>query len=532
MKLRSEGLYASRRSPVFARNIVATSQPLAAQVGSRMLLAGGNAADAAVATAIALTVLEPTGCGIGSDAYAIIWDGKELHGLNASGRSPAAWSPDYFAAAGAIPERGWNAVTVPGVVSAWKSLSDKFGKLAFGKLFEPAIDYAIRGFAVSPIIAALWERGGKVLGKQPGFAEAFLPGGRAPMAGELFVNRAAAKTLTEIAETGTESFYRGALAQKIAAFAREHGAAMTENDLGAHQADWVGTISTGFNDVALHEIPPNGQGIAALMALGIVRNTGIENYDADSPEALHLEIEAMKLAFADLRAYVADLDHMHDGTVDHLLSDDYLAGRARLIDPNKAQDFKAGAPEHGGTVCISTADESGMMVSFIQSNYMGFGSGVVVPDTSISLQNRGFGFTIEDGHPNQVAGGKRPFQTIIPAFLMGKNGAPVMSFGVMGGPMQAQGHVQMTLRTQLWDQDPQTAADAPRWQVITGLSVAVESSLCEASITALHAKGHDIKVGLSDQTNFGFGGAQLITRTEAGYVAGSDPRKDGCAIGF
>ena len=252
----------------------------------------------------------------------------------------------------------------------------------------------------------------------------------------------------------------------------------------------------------------------------------------DSVEALHLEIEAMKLAFADMRAYVADLDYMTDVTVEHLLSDEYLKSRAALIDTNTAQDFKAGAPKHGGTVYVTAADENGMMVSFIQSNYMGFGSGVVVPGTSISLQNRGHGFSLTPGHPNHVAGGKRPFQTIIPAFLMGDDGNPVMSFGVMGGPMQSQGHLQMTLRTQLWGQDPQTAVDAPRWQALSGLEVAVEASLGADVIDGLKAKGHAIAVETPDSTNFGFGGAQLIAKTDVGYVAGSDPRKDGCAVGY
>ncbi|OSQ43979.1 gamma-glutamyltransferase family protein [Thalassospira sp. MCCC 1A01428] len=532
MKFTTEGLYASRRSPVMARNIVSTSQPLAAQAGLRMLAQGGNAADAALAAAIALPVVEPTGNGLGSDAYAIIWDGTEIHGLNASGRAPAAWSPERFAGQEKMPQRGWEAVTVPGAVSAWRAISDKFGKLPFEKLFEPAIEYASRGFAVSPIIAQLWANGAKVLHDKPGFAEAFMPGGRTPKAGELFVNSAMAESLRDIAETGGDSFYKGRLAKKIADFARQHGAALNEEDLANHKADWCGTISQEFGDVALHEIPPNGQGISALMALGILRHCQIDQYGPDDPEALHLEIEAMKLAFADLHTYVADLDHMRDVTVEHLLSDKYLASRAALIDPAHAQDFKAGAPEHGGTVYVTAADENGMMVSFIQSNYLGFGSGVVVPGTSISLQNRGHGFSLQPGHPNLVAGGKRPFQTIIPAFLMGKDGNPVMSFGVMGGPMQAQGHLQMTLRTQLWGQDPQTAADAPRWQAISGLDVAVEHVLGDETIKALRAKGHNVLVETPDQTNFGFGGAQLIAKTDAGYVAGSDPRKDGCAVGF
>jgi gamma-glutamyltranspeptidase/glutathione hydrolase len=524
-----EPVYPSRRSPVLARNVVATSQPLAAQAGVRMLLSGGNAVDAAIATAITLTLVEPSGNGLGSDAFAIVWDGRELHGLNASGRSPAGWTPDRFTGRN-MPERGWESVTVPGAVSAWVDLSTRFGKLPFPTLFEPAIDLAERGFHVSPVIAELWRRAEQLLGKSPGFAEGFLPDGRAPRPGELFVNKSLAASLRAIAETRGEAFYRGALAERIAAFAREHDAALTLEDLAEHRNDWCGTISQNFGDVALHEIPPNGQGIAACMALGILRHVGLHNHAPDSVAALHLEIEAMKLAFRDVDAYVGDPAYMTEVTAAHLLDDAYLAERAKLIDPNRAQDFKSGAPNRGGTVYLAVADESGMMVSYIQSNYAGFGSGVVVPGTCISLQNRGFGFTTEPGHANQVGPRKRPFHTIIPGFLM-KGAEPLMSFGVMGGPMQAQGHVQMTLRTQLWDQDPQTAADAPRWRVISGLKVAVESTVAPQTRETLTAMGHTISVEAPDSA-FGFGGAQLVHRIPGGYAAGSDPRKDGQAVGF
>ncbi len=317
------------------------------------------------------------------------------------------------------------------------------------------------------MVAAIWRRAETVLAREPGFAEAFLPGGRAPAAGELFVNKPLAASLRAIAETRGEAFYRGALAERIAAFAREHGAALTVDDLADHRNDWCGTIAKAFGEVALHEIPPNGQGIAACMALGILRHVGLTGHEPDSVEALHLEIEAMKLAFRDVMAYVGDASAMTEVTPAHLLDDGYLASRAKLIDPDRARDFGSGAPRFGGTVYLAAADESGMMVSYIQSNYFGFGSGVVVPGTGISLQNRGFGFVTAKGHPNRVGPRKRPFHTIIPGFLM-KGSEPLMSFGVMGGPMQAQGHLQMTLRTQLWGQDPQTAADAPRWRVLSG----------------------------------------------------------------
>jgi len=521
--------YASRRSPVFARNVVATSQPLAAQAGLSMLARGGNAVDAALAAAIALVVVEPSGNGLGSDAFAILWDGRELHGLNASGRSPAGWTPERFPGE-RMPERGWESVTVPGAVSAWVDLSTRFGKLSFETLFEPAVDLAERGFLVSPIIAELWRRAGETLGRQPGFAEGFLPNGRAPGAGELFVNKPLAASLRAIAESRGEAFYRGALAERIAAFAREHDAALSLDDLAEHRNEWCGTIASGFDGVALHEIPPNGQGIAACMALGILRHLPIRDHAPESPEALHLQIEAMKLATRDADAYVADLRHMSNVGVDDLLDDAYLASRAKLIDPGRAQDFGAGAPRRGGTVYLSAADESGMMVSYIQSNYAGFGSGVVVPGTGVSLQNRGYGFVTTPGHPNRVGPRKRPFHTIIPGFLM-RGGEPLMSFGVMGGPMQAQGHLQMTLRTQLWEQDPQTAVDAPRWRIVSGLKVAIEPAMGPRAMEALTALGHAVAIEPPD-SSFGFGGAQLVSRLKDGYVAGSDPRKDGQAVGY
>ncbi len=496
-----------------------------------MLARGGNAVDAALASAIALTVLEPTGNGIGSDAFAILWDGDALHGLNASGRAPAAWNAARFTGLKEMPFRGWESVTVPGAVSSWVALSERFGTLPFETLFEPAIHYAEDGFPVTPVIAALWARAAEELGQQPGFAETFMPQGRAPKAGEYFSSPGHARTLRLIAETKGRAFYEGEIAQEIADFAAQHGAALSLADLANHQPDWCGTISKSFDDVTLHEIPPNGQGIAALMGLGILGQTNIRDMSADDPAAFHLQIEAMKLALRDAEAYVADPAAMTAISADDLLDDAYLASRARLIDPNRAQNFGAGAPKHGGTVYLSAADASGMMVSFIQSNYAGFGSGVVVPGTGVALQNRGAGFSLDPNHQNVVAGGKRPFQTIIPGFLM-QGDAPLMSFGVMGGPMQAQGHVQMVLRTQLWDQDVQMAADAPRWRVTDGLGVTCETTVPAATITALRALGHDIALEAPDNA-FGFGGAQLIHRLGArGYAGGSDPRKDGAAMGY
>jgi len=523
--------YAAQRSAVLGRNVVTTSQPLAAQAGLRMLLAGGNAVDAAIATAMALTVVEPTGCGLGSDAFCILWDGKELHGLNASGRSPAAWTPEYFAQRGGIPEKGWDAVTVPGAVSAWVELSRRFGKLPFAQLAQPAIDYARNGFAVSPTIATLWALGGQKLGDQPGFAECFLPEGRAPRAGEVFRSEAHARTLEQIAATEGEAFYRGELAQKMAAHAQAHGGALTEQDLAAHRCDWVGTVSQAFGDAVIHEIPPNGQGIAALMALGMLDAHGVGAQPLDGIDTVHASIEAMKLALADLQAYNADSDAMRVRAED-LLDPGYLQARAALIDPEQAGDPGCGTPRPGGTVYLAAADADGMMVSFIQSNYMGFGSGVVVPGTGISLQNRGHGFTTEAGHPNQVAPGKRPSHTIIPAFAMHADGHPLMAFGVMGGPMQSQGHAQMALRVLRYGQNPQAAADAPRWRVTGGKGVAVEPAFDPAVVQALRERGHEVVVE-EGRGVFAFGGAQLVLRDPQGhYIAGSDPRKDGGAVAY
>lgn len=522
--------YTSARSPVFGRDAVATSHPLASQAGMATLIRGGNAIDAAVAAAIALTVVEPTGCGIGGDAFAIVWDGTALHGLNSSGRSPAAWTPARFAGRTAMPERGWDAVTVPGAVAGWVALLRRFGRLSLPEVAAPAIRFAREGFSVTPIIATQWGRGGEALGRQPGFADCFLPGGRAPRAGETFRSEAHARTLEEIADTGGESFYRGRLAGAMADHARANGGVLTAGDLGGHRADWVGTLSVPFAGAAVHELPPNGQGVATLMALGMLDALEPARGGPDDPDTVHRAIEATKLALADLGEHVADPDAMRV-TPDSLIDPGYLAERARLIDPARAGDPRHGAPGPGGTVCLATADREGRMASFIQSNYMGFGSGVVVPGTGISLQNRGAGFTPRPGHANTVAPNKRPFHTIIPGFATGADGGPLLAFGLMGGPMQAQGHVQMALRILAHGQNPQAAADAPRWRVLEGRRVAVEPGMDPALVEALRARGHEVVLERTDAA-FGFGGAQIVMRAGDGYVAGSDPRKDGQALGW
>jgi gamma-glutamyltranspeptidase / glutathione hydrolase len=520
--------YSSRRMPILANNAVSTSHPLAAQAGLYMLQRGGSAADAIIATAIAMTVLEPVSNGIGSDAFALLWDGKELHGLNASGRAPAAWTPQYFAGHKTFPQRGWNSVNIPGAVSAWVAIHGRFGKLPFGDLFEPAIRYARDGVMIAPVLAHKWVAQVPILKDQPGFAECFMPRGRAPAAGERFTAPEMAATLTKIAASGGEAFYRGELAEKMAAHSKANGGAMALNDLSAHTADWVEPISGNYRGYTLHEIPPSGQGIAALIALGIVDQLDLLAYKVDSADSQHLQIEAMKLAFADTYRYVSDPSSMK-ATPAQMLDRAYLKSRAAMIDLKRAQDFKHGTPPSGGTVYLTAADAGGMMVSYIQSNYQGFGSGVVVPGTGISLQNRGFGFTLEPGHANQVAPGKRPFHTIIPAFLS-KDGEPVMSFGVMGGNMQPQGHLQMMTRLLAYGQNPQAACDAPRWKVNTGLGVEIEGQMNMDVTAELIRRGHRVETIYDPYMDFGAG--QFILKMQDGYLAASDSRRDGQAVGF
>ena len=521
--------YASARSPVMGNNMVACSQPLAAQAGLDMLRKGGNAIDAAIAAAMVLTVVEPTGCGIGSDAFAIVWDGKKLQGLNASGRSPKGWTPEYFAGQQEMPQRGWGSVTVPGAVSAWVALSERYGKLPFATLAEPAIAYAQDGYQVTPIIGELWRRGAEILKDQPGFAECFLPGGRAPMAGEKIQLKDHAQTLKLIAESKGESFYRGELAQTIIAHANANGSVLSLDDLATHSVDWIETLSVPYAGAMVHELPPNGQGIATLAGLTMLESLGIGEHPVDNIETVHPVLEAMKLALADLKHHVADNDHMRVES-EHLLDAVYLRERAALVNEQAANPGH-GSPKAGGTVYLSTADENGMMVSFIQSNYMGFGSGVVVPGTGISLQNRGAGFTLDPEHVNTVAPRKRPFHTIIPGFVMNADGTPLMSFGLMGGPMQAQGHLQLMMRILRYKQNPQAAADAPRWRIEAGLHVSVERSFDQLVVEELRSKGHAIDVEGPNGV-FAFGGAQIIQRTEHGYVGGTDPRKDGLVAAY
>ena len=528
--------YTSTRLPLFARNVVSTSHPLGAQAGLRMLLKGGNAVDAAIAAAATMTIVEPVSNGLGSDAFALIWDGKELHGLNASGRAPQAWTPDYFkrkhgAAAITPPKRGLDSVSVPGAVAGWVAMSERFGKLPFADLMEPAIEAAERGYLLPPVVQQKWAAATGELQSQPGFAQSFLPWGRAPHVGELFQFKAAGRALRAIAESKGAAYYGGEIAQAIEKFSTQHGGSLTAKDFETYRPEWVKPIGKDYRGYTLHEIPPNGQGIAALIALGILDKFDVAGLAVDGVDSQHLQIEAMKLAFADVYKYVAEPSSMVV-SVEQMLDDAYLASRAKLIDMKKAQDFGAGNPVKGGTIYLSAADEDGMMVSFIQSNYMGFGSGCVEPEFGISLQNRGHAFSLEAG-VNQVAPGKRPFHTIIPAFLT-KEGQAVMSYGVMGANMQPQGHMQTLVRMLDYKQSPQAACDAPRWRYNAGFEINCEAAMNPQTVQALAERGHRMEVINDSYQDFGAG--QFIWRAGdpkvEGYVAASDSRRDGQAVGF
>jgi len=526
--------YATHRIPLIAEHgVAATSHPLAAQAGLAMLQRGGSAVDAAIAMAATLTVVEPTSNGIGGDAFALVWDGAQLHGLNGSGRAPATLNAKDIRAAGHthMPAHGWLAVTVPGAPAAWADLHARFGKLPFAQLFEPAVRYAERGHPVAPTVARNWARG--VASAQTrsapmfaGFLETFAPCGHAPLPGERFVSAGHAATLRRIAETGARDFYEGETSQALVSFAKQTGGLISEADLAGHTSTWVEPISADYHGYTVWEIPPNGQGIAALIALGILDGLEVQRHPRDSAAAYHLQIEAMRLAFADAYRYVADPQHA-DVPTRGLLDRAYLAERRAQIGP-EARFPEPGAPPRGGTVYLCAADGEGMMVSMIQSNYAGFGSGIVVPGTGVSLHNRGNGFSLDEAHPNVLAPGKRPYHTIIPGFLT-RDGAAVGPFGVMGGEMQPQGHTQVVINTVDYGLHPQAALDAPRWRVDEGI-VQVELETPRHVIEGLAARGHQVQV-VADHGLFGRG--QAIWRMPSGaFVAGSETRCDGGAVGW
>ncbi|MBN8939197.1 MAG: gamma-glutamyltransferase family protein [Rhizobiales bacterium] len=520
--------YPSTRLPVFADACVATSQPLAAQAGLAMLARGGNAVDAAVAAAIALTVVEPTMNGLGSDLFAIVWDGQRLRCLNASGRAPARLERRRFAHAAAMPLVGWDTVMTPGAVAGWRALSRAFGRLPFADLFEPAIRHAADGFLVPVMVARHWQMQAPWFYGQPGFAESFLPGGRAPRAGERFRHADLARSLERIAATDGRDFYEGALAEAISAFAAAHDAPLAAADLAAHEVSWVEPISQSYRDMIIHEPPPNGQGIAALAALGILGHFDLGRLAPHDPERLHLTIEATRLALRDLADHVGDPSSMRMTPAD-LLSASRLAEAAGRIDPARTLGLGHEASRAQGTVYLAAADRDGGMASVIQSNFRGFGAGVVVPGTGIALNNRGAGFSLESGHPNEVGPGKRPLNTIIPGFMTHRaGGAPRAAFGVMGGTMQAQGHVQLVSRLVDHGENPQAAIDGPRWRIAEDGQVMIEAGLPPATLAALAGKGHRL-VALPASSHEA-GAAQMVMRLGGpgeGYVAATESRRDG-----
>ncbi len=511
---------------------MATSQPLAAQAGLQVLQAGGNAIDAAITTAIALTVVEPTSNGIGSDAFALVWADGTLHGLNASGRAPATATIPAFAARGhaTVPQLGWAPVTVPGAVSAWVALHERFGRLPFAALFEPAIALAEDGFPVSPVVARYWgfakrDYRKRALGPEfDGWFTTFAPGDRTPAAGEFVTLPDHATSLRSIAASTGRSFYEGELAERIDTFSRATDGFLRAEDLVAHRPQWVEPIGTGYRGCDVWEIPPNGHGISALSALNIIEGFEFTPDSFDDPYTWHLQIEAMKLAFADAAAYVADPDAV-DVPIAGMIDKAYAAKR-RLLITDEASTPGPGDPARGGTVYLCAADGDGNMVSFIQSNYQGFGSAIVVPGTGIALQNRGANFSLDPSHPNALAPGKRPYHTIIPGFLT-RHGEPIGPFGVMGGMMQPQGHLQVVMRTVDQHLHPQATLDAPRWRWEQGRTVWLEHRTPPAIVDDLRARGHDVKI-VTEPSAFGRG--QIIWRHGGALLAGSESRADGQAL--
>ena len=514
--------YAAAHAPICAENMVATSQPLATQAGVEALRRGGNAIDAVLAAAITLTVVEPNNNGLGSDAFAILWDGDALVGLNASGRAPELMRRDRYAGQDAMPALGWGAVTVPGAVSAWTALSQRYGQLPFADLFEAAIRYASDGFQVGPKTAYYWKLAETTYAEFPDFVNHFLP---APGPGERFQRPDMVGSLEQIAASAGEAFYRGDLAQAMASAAEAAGGALRLADLEAHQADWVTPIEQRYGQVALHEIPPNGQGLAAQIALALLAEGGPARFD--SVAGVHRQIECMKIAIRAAFDHIADANAMHL-TPAELLGPESIRRAAASIGEAASALPPVPLPVGRDTVYLCAADADGRMISFIQSNFLGFGSGIVIPGTGISMQNRGMGFSLDPDHPNCVGPGKRPFHTIIPGFVT-ENGAPRMAFGVMGGHMQHQGHFQMVQRLFDYGENPQAASDAPRWHVFPDFSVGLERGFPEAIAQGLADRGHSVRYVEEEHV---FGGAQLILKTAHGYVAGSDHRKEGQASGF
>ncbi|MBT8142015.1 MAG: gamma-glutamyltransferase [Gammaproteobacteria bacterium] len=550
---RVTGIPGTTRSEVIAQNgMVATSQPLATQVGLDILKAGGNAIDAAIAANAALGLMEPTGNGIGGDLFAIVWSAKDkkLYGLNASGRSPQGMS--YVDLQSELEKRGTHKIpaygvlpiSVPGTVDGWFELHNKFGSMQMSDILQPTIDYANKGFPVSELIAFYWERSQSRFKDQPGaWQETYYPSGKAPKKGEVFKNPDLAKTLALLASKGREAFYQGEIADKMDAFMRANGGYMRKVDFTSHKSEWVEPLSVNYRGYDVWELPPNGQGIAALQMLSILKNFDIKSMGYNSVESLHHLIEAKKLAFEDRAKFYADPDFSQQ-PIAALLSDKYGKQRASLIGERSARTVDAGHPglRKGDTIYMTTADKDGNMVSLIQSNYRGMGSGIVIPDTGFMLQDRGELFSMDPGHANVYAPNKRPFHTIIPAFVT-KNDKPYISFGLMGGGMQPQGHVQIIVNHIDFGMNLQEAGDAARWQhfgsteptesnskyLSDGGYVEVESGIPYDIVRGLMLKGHKVRYGVG-----GYGGYQAILWDEKNKVfyGASESRKDGQAAGY
>ena len=524
----------ARRSVVMARHGMAcTSQPLASLAAMETLRAGGNAVDAAVCGAAVLGVVEPFMTGIGGDCFMLIWDpaSQQLHGLNGSGRAPRAATREAIMARGpsSMPMHGMLPVTVPGAVDAWCEALTRFGRRPLADALTPAIDYAVDGFPVSEIIAGQWSFAAGLL-QHDDARRAFTIAGRPPRLGEVMHLPELAASLRALAAGGRDVFYRGELARAIADCARAHGGLIDEGDLADHRSTWVEPIATDYRGVEVCELPPNGQGLTALLALNILECFDLEHAAPDA--RAHLQIEAVKLAFADRNRWIADPEQVHV-PVPALLDKAYAQGRAALIRPEAAlKRVASGALPTSDTVYLTTADRDGMVVSLINSLYLAFGSGMVAGRTGIALQNRGFGFTLDPAHPNCIAPGKRPFHTIIPGMLL-RDGRPLVSFGVMGGDMQAQGHVQLVSHLLDAGCNVQEAIERPRFNFLGGDRVALEAALAASIAADLARRGHVVEDESTALLAGGFGGAQAIAidPTSGAYWGGSDPRKDGCAIG-
>lgn len=521
--------YSSQRNVVYATNgMVATGNPDASAAGLEILRKGGNAIDAAVAVATTLPVVEPTGNGIGSDNFALIWYKGELYGLNSSGRSPKSISIDALKERGhtKIPSYGVVPVNVSGAPAGWAAMNERFGRLSLEECMAPGISYAENGYAVAPNVGRLWLDAYNTYSKYKdskefqGWFDTFAPHNRSMRIGEVFKNQDMANTLRSIAKTGAKSFYTGEYAEKIHNFMKEHKGFLTMDDMAAFKPEWIDPISTNYRGYDVWEIPPNGHGITVLMALNILK--GFEFGERDTVDSFHKQIEAMKLSFIDTMEYITDPDHM-TVTVEQLLSERYANDRRALI-TDEAIDPKVGDPTYGGTVYFATADRDGNMVSMIQSNFRGFGSGIVIPNTGISLHDRGENFSFDEKHCNRLEGGKKPYHTIIPGFLTKDNEA-VGPFGIMGGWMQPQAHVQAVMNTIDFHMNPQSALDAPRWQWTGGKTVEVEQDVPNHIIKQLQRMGHNIIV---QPDPYHMGRGQIIWRDKSGVLmGGTEKRTDG-----